>query len=379
MRILEKALKSPDATESGSRKGIILSLRRLKRNVPGLMLGLRVCLKGWGRPRPPLNLLPVNASALEAGETGTRTSPPLFPGLYAYALTLGLLLVLSAACNRSAPPAAQGPSTNQQVFAVTGVVQAVSLRQKQVEVKHEEVPGYMPAMTMPFDVKDTNELAGLERGQRVTFRLIVADTEAWIDRVRRTGLPGISGSASPGQPTTRLARDVEPLSPGDLFPEYRLTNQLNQPFSTRDFQGQALAITFLFTRCPYPAFCPRMTAGFESAQQKLLALPALTNWQLLTVTFDPDYDTTQVLKQYAEAHQYDPRHWTFATGALIDITALGEQFGLAFWRDQPGGGINHNLRTAVIDASGRVQKIFEGNAWTGEELAAELRLAAGKR
>ncbi len=235
----------------------------------------------------------------------------------------------------------------------------------------------MPAMTMPFAVKDTNILAGLQPGQAVSFRLIVTETDGWIDQIRV--LAPLATNGPPDSSSLRRVRDVEPLSPGDPFPEYSLTNQFGQPFTTARFKGQAIALTFLFTRCPFPTFCPRMASNFEEVQQKLLAPPqTITNWQLLTVSFDPEFDTPAVLKGYAGAHHYDPRHWTFATGALIDVTALGEQFGLAFWRDPPGS-ISHNLRTAVIDAGGRIQTTFEGNTWTSDELVAELRKAARRR
>ena len=294
---------------------------------------------------------------------------------------LVLLAALAVSCRRSGDggsPSAQasGQNTNRQVFQVKGIVQQVRPGRKEVEIRHEAVPGYMPAMTMPFDVKDTNELAGLEPGQSVVFRLIVTDTEGWIDQIRKLAPPVNS------PPTTgpfRQVRDVEPLELGDRLPEYHFTNQFGQAFSTTRFQGQALAITFLFTRCPFPNFCPRMANNFEEAQQKLLALASgPTNWQLLTISFDPDFDTPAVLKAYAEAHRCDPHHWTFATGALIDITAIAEQFGMAFWHDD-SGSISHNLRTAVIDASGRVQKVFPSNEWSSDELVAEMVRGAGKR
>jgi protein SCO1/2 len=261
-------------------------------------------------------------------------------------------------------------STNRQVFQVKGVVVSLNPRQKQVEIKHQEIPGYMPAMTMPFDVKDTNELAGLEPGQAVSFRMTVTDTEGWIDQIQR--IQSASTNGPPPGASLSPARNVEPLGPGDHLPDYTLTNQFGQVFSTGLFKGQALAITFLFTRCPYPTFCPRMSANFEEAQQKLPAASGSgTNWQLLTVSFDPDFDKPAVLRAYANSHQCDPAHWTFATGALIDVTVLGEQFGLVFVPN-PSGIISHNLRTAVIDAAGRVQKIFQGNTWTSDELVAEM-------
>ncbi|HVV73452.1 MAG TPA: SCO family protein [Verrucomicrobiae bacterium] len=282
-------------------------------------------------------------------------------------------------CSCERPPQSAGPSNDsttqhstRQVFQVKGVVVAVKPREKSIEIKHEAIPNYMPGMTMPFDVKDTNELTGLAPGDPVSFRLTVTDTDGWIDEIHK--ITGQTNSA-PSQPSVVVLRDVPRLDVGDMFPEYHLTNQFGQAFSTTRFKGQAFAITFLFTRCPFPTFCPRMANNFEEVQQALLgSTTSPTNWHLLTISFDPDFDTPAVLKAYAEAHQYRPEHWTFATGSLSEITTLGDQFGLTFWREN--GSINHNLRTIVVDSNGRVRKVYEGNAWTSAELAKELGQAA---
>jgi len=282
-------------------------------------------------------------------------------------------------CQRSPEARAHGagstsPSTNQRVFQVKGVVIAAKPEEKSVEIKHEEIPGYMPAMTMPFDVKDTNELAGLGPADAISFRMIVTDTEGWIEQIRKTAAPATNSPLTTSP--LRLVRDVEPLGVGDPLPEYHFTNQFGQAFSTAQFKGGALAITFLFTRCPFPNFCPLMASHFTEAQQKLLALSdAPTNWHLLTVSFDPDFDKPAILKNYAERYKYDPAHWSFATGALIDVTALAEQVGLTFWRDETGS-ISHNLRAVVVDAGGRLQKVFVGNQWTSDELVEEMVKAA---
>src|SRR6266404_5292471 len=297
---------------------------------------------------------------------------PLLPVLAA--------LLLLAACGRSPgtdprSPASVSPSTNQQVFRVKGVVIALKPKEKSVEIKHEAIPGYMPAMTMPFDVKDANELAGLQPGDSVSFRMLVTGAEGWIDQIRKLAPP-----ATNSPPTTgpfRLVREVESHTVGVPLPEYHFANQFGQPISTTQFQGQALAITFLFTRCPFPTFCPLMANHFADAQKKLLATPnAPTNWHLLTISFDPDFDKPAILKAYAERYKYDPAHWSFATGALIDITALAEQVGLIFSHDETGN-ISHNLRTVVVDASGSVRKIFSGNQWSSSELVQEMLNAAG--
>src|SRR5260370_12749479 len=186
----------------------------------------------------------------------------------------------------------------------------------------------MPAMTMPFDVKDTNELAGLEPGERVAFRLIVTDTEGWIDQIRKLAPPT---NTPPTTGAFRLVRDVEPLEVGDRLPEYHFSNEFGQAFRTAGFRGQALALTFLFTRCPYPNFCPRMANNFEEAQEKLLALAnGPTNWQFLTISFDPEFDKPAVLKAYADFHRYDPHTWTFATRELLGLTPIDPQCRLRF-------------------------------------------------
>jgi len=262
--------------------------------------------------------------------------------------------------------------TNQETHAAQGVVIEVTPAEKKVTIKHETIPGYMQAMTMPFDVKDTNELSGLTPGDVVSFRIVVQGDEGWIDQIQKTGKTNTPPTTGP----FRAVRDVEALNEGDPLPAYHFTNQLGQAFSTAQFKGQALAITFLFTRCPSPNFCPLMANNFSQTARKLLATPnAPTNWHLLTISFDPENDTPEVLRAYAEAHHADPAHSTFATGALIDITAIGEPFGLAFWKEQ-GSIINHNLRTVVIDPAGHVQKIFIGNEWKPEDLVAEILKAA---
>jgi protein SCO1/2 len=213
----------------------------------------------------------------------------------------------------------------------------------------------------------------------VHFRLNVAEFESWIDQVTKTGTA--VPTADPARKNFRPVREVEVLKLGDALPNYPLTNQLGQAFNTAQFKGQALAFTFIFTRCPMPDFCPRMSLRFAEATRQLQALPnAPTNYHLLSISFDPDYDQPIVLRNYATVvqaqHKVDLTHWTFATGALIEIDDLTERFGLAFARDAEKPVFNHNLRTVVIDAAGKVQKIFIGNDWKADALVEELVKAA---
>ncbi|MCI0744581.1 MAG: SCO family protein, partial [Verrucomicrobia subdivision 3 bacterium] len=217
---------------------------------------------------------------------------------------------------------------------------------------------------------------GLQPGDNVTFRMIVTDEDGWIDRIKRLGTT--SPVANPPD-SFRRVREVDPLKVGDVMPDYRFTNHLGQAVSLSDFKGQAVALTFIFTRCPFPTFCPKMTQNFEAAQNKLKsASDSPTNWHLISITIDPAFDTPAVLKNYATQYHSDPARWSFVTGELIDITAIAEQFGLLFYRPDPNqpAGINHNLRTVVLTASGKVHKIMTENQWTPDDLVAAMVEAA---
>lgn len=268
--------------------------------------------------------------------------------------------------------------TTTQVFQVNGVIKELWPAEKSARIRHEEITNYMPAMTMVFDVLDTNEFAGLAAGDPVTFRMTVTETTGWIDQIKKRAVDPteLNKIILPANAPLRIVREVEPLAVGDLLPDYRFTNQLGQAVNLAAFRGQALAITFIFTRCPFPTFCPQMSSNFKAVHDTLRQnANAPTNWHLLEISFDSDFDTPERLQAYAAKYQPDPQRWSFLTGALIDVTALTEQFGLQFTRE-PDGSISHNLRTVVIDASGRVQKIIAENKWTAEELVAEVIKAA---
>ena len=277
----------------------------------------------------------------------------------------------------------QGISCKQekeQIFFVKGVVQELLPERKKVKIAHENIPNYMSAMTMTFDVKDARELAGLQPGDEVSFRMIVTEKDGWIDQVKRLRAAATAPTNSPEN--FRRVREVDPLQVGDVVPDYRFTNELGQAVSLSDFKGQAVAFTFIFTRCPFPTFCPRMSSNFEETYKKLKAMPeASTNWHLLTITFDPQFDTPAVLQAYAQRYDYDPKHWSYLTGDFTDITAIAEQVGLLFWKPNPNdpAGISHNLRTVVLDTERRVQRVLTENEWKPDELAAELMKAAGKK
>lgn len=299
----------------------------------------------------------------------------LWKGLLAVAAFL-----LAAICGHSQPSisapfdSASATPTNQQFYDAKGVVQELDPDGKTVVIKHDAITGYMGAMTMPFVAKYPDELQGLRGGDAVTFRLVVTAKEGWIDHITKSGTVQVMDNSVPS--FIHVVPDVNLLQVGEVLPNSRLTNELGQVINTSEFKGQALAFTFFFTRCPYPNFCPFLASSFADAQKRLEAMTnGPTNWHLLSVSFDPDNDTPATLKAYAVAHNYDPAHWTFATGALNDLTVLGDRFGEYFGHDDTGG-VNHNLRTVIVDTHGRLQKVFIGNSWTSDQLVEEIVKAA---
>lgn len=265
------------------------------------------------------------------------------------------------------PPTPAGTRT----FQVKGEIRRVVSEGNVLVIKHEVIPGYMAAMTMPFQVKNSDEMNGLGVGDRVAFRMTVTEDDGWIDRIRVIEKERPE-DVKPVIPSIRIVRDVEELKVGELMPDYTFTNELHQATTLKQYRGQVVALTFIYTRCPYPTFCPRQGRQFAAASELLKEkLPGPEKrWHLLSLSFDPGYDTPSVLQQYARTFRYDPAHWNFLTGAMIDIDAITEQFGMMFARD--GEGFSHNLRTVVIDPTGHIRKIFLGNEWTAEDLVTEM-------
>jgi protein SCO1 len=302
-----------------------------------------------------------------------------------------LLMALLVGCDQNRTNTGTGSTavdTNRQVFEVKGLVKELKPNGKTAVIAHEEIPNYMEAMTMDFDVKDKRELQGIAAGDSIQFRMVVTKDDGWIENVRKVpSTAPTNANQSITLPTTngtnaatfRRSPMVEPLNVGDAVPDYKFTNQFGAPLSLAQYKGRSLAITFIFTRCPFPTFCPRMSQGFEKAQRALKAQSTTTNWSLLSISFDPAYDTPERLKKYTAAYNLDTNHWWFATSDLWTIDGITEQFGLTFYRETPTALPQHNLRTVVIDARGRVQKVFVGNEWTGEELAEEMVKAAQVR
>lgn len=266
---------------------------------------------------------------------------------------------------------AESSKAAAQVFNARGVILQTRPEAAQLVIRHEAIAGYMEGMTMPFKVKDAAALTELKRGDEVTFQLHVATDESWVDHLQKIGVVSLPKNKT------------EPVKTGVPHPDkslldYKFTNELGRAVSFNDFRGQALAITFFYTRCPLPEYCPRLSMNFKEASQKLETLPgAPTNWHFISVSFDPRTDSPQVLKSYGLSYGYDPAHWSFFTGPQDKIAALARGAGVQY--DAKAGIINHNFRTLIVDPAGHLQTVFPMSGDLSDQIVSEILKATGKK
>lgn len=254
-------------------------------------------------------------------------------------------------------------------YDLEGQVLAVDRNRQEITVKHADIRGFMPGMTMPFHVKDPSLLACCQPGDLVKARLVVEDATGYLSAIERTGHAPLA--ERPPAPPMNI------LNPGETAPDVQFIDESGQTRHLVDWRGRVLAVTFTYTRCPLPDFCPRMDRHFKKVQTSVLADTALRDKvALLSVSFDPAFDTPAILAAHAHREGADPRVWHFVTGEQQDIDAFASRFGISVIRDPTNpSDITHNLRTAVIDSTGRVQTILNGTDWDPAELLAALRQA----
>jgi protein SCO1/2 len=275
---------------------------------------------------------------------------------------LAALLVI-AACGRPAEP----PPRH---YELKGQILSIKPEEQEVLVKHEDIPGFMPAMTMPYKVKSGALLEGKQPGDLITATLEVGELEANLTAITKTGSAPISDPAA--GPAISAADFVDP---GEAVPDRPLVDQDNAARPISSLRGHRVALTFIYTRCPLPDFCPLMDKNFQQVQQAVKNTPALRDVQLLSVTIDPAFDTPAVLKKHAQDLGADPAIWHFVTGSTEQVAAFARSFGVTADPDQGSTALVHNLRTAVIDPEGRLVKAYSGNMWTPAELIADLNAA----
>ncbi|MDO8681225.1 MAG: SCO family protein [Acidobacteriota bacterium] len=261
-------------------------------------------------------------------------------------------------------------------YELQGQVLAVKADTNEILIKHEDIPGFMPAMTMPYVVKDAAILKDRAPGDLITATLMVAPGSAWLSAITKTGSAPLPEDARTDIPA---AAGVHLLTVGDAVPDTKLIDQDGAALSLADWRGSPIVVSFIYTRCPLPQFCPLVDRRFAEIQKMVASDPALNGRvRLLSISFDPKTDQPAVLRAHAAKLNADPAVWRFATADASVVDRLAATFGVNVIREKDGT-ITHNLRTAVIDPQGRIAAIHDSNAWIAATIADELRTALHAR
>lgn len=255
-------------------------------------------------------------------------------------------------------------------YPFTGHVLSVDIQNQTAVVDGDTIPGFMDAMAMTYRVKPASMLSHLSAGDSISAELVDiepdgdnARSDSWLEHIK------ITGHTAP--PHGTAANSLHTPAPGEEVPDFSFTNESGKRISLKQYRGKVLLLTFIYTRCPFPDFCPRMSGNFAEIYKQLGADPALAGTRLLSISFDPEHDTPKVLRDYgfSVAHTHEPglfKRWTFAAPPAADLPKLADFFALTI---KPEGGlITHTLSTAVIGPDGKIVKWYHGSDWRPSDL-----------
>jgi len=244
-------------------------------------------------------------------------------------------------------------------YTSTGLILKVDQPGATVTISHDPFPGFMDAMAMPFDLKGGARRVPLNAGDRVKLRLSVKSGKSWVDRLEVIS----AAPADAGLQRTPAERVLVPV--GSTVPDFELTDQASRAVTLSSLRGKVVAVTFIYSRCPLPDYCPRMVENFRAIRNRF-AGSMDRDLVLLTVSFDPQYDTPKVLAEYAASQRAGGPGWHFLTGEPAKIERVCDAFGIQYFPDE--GLITHSLQTAVIDRDGRLAATVEGKEFTPKQL-----------
>ncbi len=256
-------------------------------------------------------------------------------------------------------------------YPVNGLILSIDKPHRAFVASCSAVPGYMKAMVMPIAVRDPQSLDALKPSMFIDFTLVVEKDRSYAENVRVHEyqnlaqepllvrrlelLSGLDGKAPP--PAS--------LAIGAPVPDFTLTDQTGQRVSLSSLAGKVVGVTFIYTSCPLPDYCFRLSNNFGRLQKRFAARMG-SDLVLLSISFDPVHDSPEVLAKYGSIWKADPNSWRFLTGTLAEVQAVCRRFGLNFWPDM--GTLAHSMHTLVIDREGKLAANFEGNQFSAEQL-----------
>jgi protein SCO1 len=297
-------------------------------------------------------------------------------------VVLGFGLVMIAGCRRQTKDAtgAAGQSASQgeiKSFPIRGKIVSVDAKRGAVLLDHDAVPGFMEAMTMTYPLKDPTVASELHPGDSIAATLLVHKVADGYEDPKLDQI--VVGEQA--KPDYKPSTEYHVPQPGDIVPDFKLVNQNGRTIHLDQFRGKVILLTFIYTRCPLVDYCPRMSKNFAQVDGALKADAALyKQTHLLSISFDPEFDTPKLLKEYGGAYNggdtKEFAHWEFAAPPERELDAVEQFFDLGV---TPGesGTLNHSLSTVVIGKDGKVRAWYPTNEWTPEQALAQLKSAAG--
>jgi protein SCO1/2 len=282
--------------------------------------------------------------------------------IYLQRVAVIVFLLVLASCTKK-------EQTDLVTFPIRGEVVDIDTAKGRIIIAHEEIPDYMAAMIMPFKVKDPQLITSVAPGDSVIGTLAVSRTESWLATLT------VTGSGSPPEILDANSLNMRRLfKAGDRIPDFVFLDQDGKRVTLRNYHGKAVALTFIYTRCPLPEFCIRMSDHFNKIQALLKKNAERGSWQLVTVSFDPVYDRPPAMKAYGETYGADFSRWSFLTDPDTTgrtVLALADGFDLTYEADE-GALIAHNLRTVLINPKGELVEVVKDNEWKPEEIVEKM-------
>ena len=277
------------------------------------------------------------------------------------------LALLALACAGLAPAAQQYP--------VTCIVLKVDRAHPGFEASCGPIPGYMEAMSMAYAVRGEKELAGIEPGAYVDFTLVVDKDDSYAEGIHPHRFESMEREPLLVRRLQLLNPPGAALRPGRPLPDFALTDQTGRRVALSHFAGKVVALDFIYTSCPLPNYCFRLSNNFGRLNRRFAGRMG-RDLVLLSITFDPAHDQPKVLAQYAATWKADPRSWHFLTGSPAEVQAVCRSLGLNFWQED--GFLTHSLHTMVIDRRRRLAADFEGNEFTADQLGDFVAVLLGR-
>lgn len=280
------------------------------------------------------------------------------------------VLVLLISCSDS--------DKNIRRYEFNGAIREIAKDSSSLRIEHGDIFDkstnklFMESMTMNFPVDNKNVIKGLKEGDSISGILAIDSTHGWIDQATFLGKAVLK--------TTEITmKTPEYLKTGMEFPDFTLTNQDRNEISLSGFKGKLVLFTFMFTNCPMPDFCIRMSSSFEKIQRKLAADKSLEGkWHLISISFDTKRDTPEVLKAYSKSYTKNLATWDFATGPDSVISEIALRTGMIYIKGEKGN-FDHNLSTVIVSPDGKLHSIITGNTWKPEEIVSRIKDILSKK